>query len=822
MDTYLKIVKMDTNFIINIVRSDNGLEFVNLDVKRILDANGICHQRTVPYTPEQNGSAEREMRTIVESARTMLHSKKLPIRLWAEAVNTAVYILNRTGNSSIEGVSPYELWFGKKPDIDHFKIFGSKVFTHIPTQQRKKWDSKAEVGVFVGYCDNTKGFRVWQPERNKVIISRDIIFREQTEEMHQVGTSDATTENQTSNPTTNWPKNTVELHQPNEAEDVVNLSSFSADSTLNGWETASTNSTMDEMEPDISETESSPVVTRPKNVRGMPKPNYNPSYSFLDDSSYYIAERMAFSAYSEPQSYEQALTLPDAEKWKEAINEEMKSLIQNKTWHLVDLPKNRRAISNRWVFKIKTKPNGDVDRYKARLVVKGFTQKYGIDYQETFSPVAKPSSIKMILSIAAKENLKLKQVDVKTAFLYGSLDEEIYMKQPMGFNDGSGRVCRIDKSIYGLKQASRCWNKKFTSFLRSYGLVASEADPCVFISRKEEKVIILAIYIDDGLLAVSDESCMNDFMDRMCEEFQFTIKDFFLGIEIVTNGNGTIQMHQEGYAKRILMKFGMDECNPVSIPMDPHQIATTFDHPQEVKQAGNVPYRELIGSLMYLATNSRPDIAYALSYASQHIENPSMMHWNALKRILRYLKGTLSFGIQFSRNFDVRLNVFSDADYAGDIKTRRSHTGFVLMLGSTPISWCSQKQKTVALSSTESEYIAASESVKELIWVQRLFNEIFSSVDGIPCLLCDNQSSIKLIKNPEFHKRTKHIDVKYHFIREKFSNEFFDLQYVSTENQIADILTKPLAKDKFIRFRSLMGIVQLNQQQQSFGVSHTN
>lgn len=195
MDTYLKIVKMDTNFRINIVRSDNGLEFVNLDVKRILDANGICHQLTVPYTPEQNGSAEREMRTIVESARTMLHSKKLPIKLWAEAVNTAVYILNRNGSSSIKGMSPYELWFGKQPDIDHFKIFGSKVYTHIPKQKRKKWDSKAEVRVFVGYCDNTKGFRVWQPEHNKIIISRDIMFKEHTEEIHQFSTSDITTNN---------------------------------------------------------------------------------------------------------------------------------------------------------------------------------------------------------------------------------------------------------------------------------------------------------------------------------------------------------------------------------------------------------------------------------------------------------------------------------------------------------------------------------------------------------------------------------------------------------------------------------------------------
>lgn len=227
--------------------------------------------------------------------------------------------------------------------------------------------------------------------------------------------------------------------------------------------------------------------------------------------------------------------------------------------------------------------------------------------------------------------------------------------------------------------------------------------------------------------------------------------------------------------------------------------------------ADNVPYREVVGSLMYLPTNSRPDIAFALSYVSQHMEKPARMHWNALKRILKYMKGTQSYGLKFSTGFEIRLRVFSDADFANDISTRRSHTGFVFMLGTGPISWCSRKQKTVALSTTESEYIAASESIKELIWLQMLFKEFFDSGDGIPLLSSDNQSAIKLIKNPEFHKRTKHIDIKYHFIRKKFSNGLFELQYVSTTDQVADILTKPLAKDKFVRFRSMIGVVQVGR-----------
>lgn len=311
------------------------------------------------------------------------------------------------------------------------------------------------------------------------------------------------------------------------------------------------------------------------------------------------------------------------------------------------------------------------------------------------------------------------------------------------------------KSLYGLKQASRCWNKKFTNLLKSFDLVASKADPCVFIKRNNNKVIILAIYIDDGLIAVSDESDAGDLIERLSKEFYVSFRElsYFLGLKITTDSRGSIYLHQEGYARKILDKFGMSDCNPISVPMDPQNIITSLN-PQEFKPADNVPYRQLVGSLMYLAIGSRPDIAFALSCLSQYLEKPEMSHWNALKRILRYIKGTLRYSIKFS-GVNTCLSVYSDADFAGDIVTRRSHTGFVFLLGSGPVSWCSQKQKTVALSTTESEYIAASESIKELIWLSLLFKEMAPSSDGIPSFFCDNQSTIKLIKNPEFHKRTK-------------------------------------------------------------------
>lgn len=813
VDKYLKSVKMDTNFDVKVMRSDNGTEFVNVDVSKILEEKGIRHQRTVPYSPEQNGSAEREMRTIVEAARTMIHAKNLPIKLWAEATNTAVYLLNRTGTSSVKGITPYELWFSKEPEINHLKVFGSKVFSHIPKEKRQKWDRKAEEGIFVGYCDNTKGFRIWHPEANKVIISRDVTFNE------NCGTDEATissssTENnsicinlvQSDDPAIDLNSSTSSNGSTSTTINISSDSSYDPETTLS----TTNDTTVDGDESEVYDSHYNFESDRRLRDRNqMPIPDYDPSYSFLE-GSLNIAESYVFQNV-EPQSYAAAIRSPDSEKWFRAIKEEMDSLIENNTWSLVELPENRRAIDNRWVFKIKYKANGDIERYKARLVVKGFTQKYGIDYEETFCPVVKFSSIRMILAYAATEKLILKQFDVKTAFLYGELDEEIFMKQPVGYNDNSGRVCRLNRSLYGLKQASRCWNMKFVSFLRNFGLLASKADPCVFIARNDGKVIILAIWTDDGLIAVSDESDA-DRLDRALQQ-KFHVKfhelTYFLGLEIEKNVDGSIRMHQEGYARKILNKFKMNECNPVFVPMDPNTMAKSMDQSKEFMSARDMPYRELVGSLMYLAIATRPDISFALSYVSQHLENPSIVHWNALKRILRYIKGTPSHGIKFMMNSNARLNVYSDADFAGDVATRRSRTGFVVMVGSAPISWCSQKQQTVSLSTTESEYISGSESIRELIWLQTLYSELHPVNKNVPFLFIDNQSAIKLIKNPENHKRSKHIDVKYHFIREKFTNGFFNLQFVPSKDQIADIFTKPLPKESFCRFRSMVGVTDM-------------
>lgn len=780
---FVKNIKKENGVEIKVLRSDNGTEYINKEVESFLRDEGIRHQRSVPYTPEQNGRAEREMRTIVEAARTMLHARQLERKFWAEAVNTAVYVLNRTAPTRIADKTPFELWHGKKPNIDNFKVFGSEVYVHIPKQKRQKWDPKAVKGMFLGYAENSKGYRIWNPTARKVEIVRDIVFNE-------IVNNDCT------------------------YNDVFVLSQSSGESNESVSDISKAESTKEYHSDLEEESEESSSFSTPEKVDtpirdSTPYQYYMRPRTNASSTSLAFADQCAFLAEHchEPTTYNEAVNCEQNSEWITAMDDEMQSLKKNNTWRLANLPENQSVIDNRWIYKIKCKPNGDIERFKARLVVRGFTQEYGINYFETFSPVVKFTSIRTILAIAASDNLVMCSFDVKTAFLYGELQEEIYMVQPKGYEDGTGRVCRLQKSLYGLKQSSRCWNLKFTSFLQEFNFTSCKADPCVFISQTNAGRIFLAIYIDDGLVVATDEKLIGPLLAHLRQEFEVKVFDTkqFLGLEINRNKDGAIFLHQSGYVRRVLEKFGMKECNPVSTPSDLHQKLEAVKVAREVK----FPYREVIGSLMYMSVATRPDISFSVNYASRYFDNPTAAHVQAVKRILKYLKRTADYGILFQPKYKLTLCGYSDADFAGDIDTRRSTSGYVFMLGESVISWCSERQKTVALSTTESEYVAAANAAKELVWLRQLLSELLPNMLEAPKFYLDNQSAIQLIKNPEYHKRTKHIDIKYHFIRELFVKNFFDLEFVSTKNQIADILTKSLPKPSFENFRELMNVVCL-------------
>jgi hypothetical protein len=766
-ELFLNTVKNQLNISIITLRSDCGLEYKNTEVKALLDKLGIKHETSVPYTPQQNGKAERSMRTIVEAARTMLYSKNLSKTLWAEAVNTVVYTINRTGNTGQEGKTPYELWFNKTPDINNLKIFGSEVYAHIPKEKRRKWDQKGRKGIFVGYSEETKGYRICFDER-EISISRDVIFKESTS-----------------------PSTATEVKIINKEEEEINLEGEAEDEEDNNDDEEKLD---DDEQITIGVEEQTRMTLRDRGKLNKP-----------------IRYRDAlFSACNDPFTFEDAMTGDNSDNWKAAMNDEMLSLNKNETWTLVDLPKNKKPINNGWIYKTKYKANGDVDRYKARLVIKGCAQVHGIDFQETFSPVVKYDSIRVILAIAAARKLVLRQFDIKTAFLYGDLEEDIYMKQPKGYEDGTHLVCKLQRSLYGLKQAPRCWNKKFKNMLMNFDLKETKADPCVFVSNKNNQLLIVAIFVDDRLITATNNQLVDIMVKYLKDNFETKEGelDHFLGIEIDQRPDGSIFIHQSSYCKRILERFNMEETKVLHIPTDPqHSLDPNLSGSLE---AGEVPYREAVGSLLYLSQITRPDITFAVNLVSRYLEKPLTIHWNAVKRIFKYLKGTFNYGLIYDSSVTPKLRGYSDADYAGDTITRRSTSGFIFMMGDGIVAWCSQRQKSVALSTTEAEYIALSQSIQELIWLTLLISDLLEPQGDTPVLYADNQSAIKLVKNPEYHKRTKHIDVRYHYIREKFSEGMFSLEYVPSKEQLADILTKPTPRPRFQELREMLGIRYIN------------
>lgn len=784
--------------------SDNGGEFDNEEIKFFLKKEGITQRLTAPYTPEQNGGSERENRTIVEMARTFKYSNMditFPEAIWAELVNSAVYILNRTGKSSEKDVTPYKLWMGKKPRIKHLRIIGSTCYIHVPIQKRKKMDVKAIKGYLVGY-DGDERYRLYVKEDHKVVLSRDVQFKEklndfeekvrlpkiisereygeaQCEEKHE----EVSTQTDIRNNEESETKNDIVIQNEEKHEEV-------------STQTEIRNNEESETKNDIVIKDEKRQCLRDHSLISRPK--------FLND--FVMTAEEFINVTENPETFEDVLSSKQSAEWIKAMDSEIESLKENKTWKLILLPKGTKAIPCKWVFRLKLNSDGSIDKYKARLVVKGFRQKYGIDYCQTFSPVAKMGTIRSILSIAANEQMHLAQFDVSTAFLYGELEETIYMKQPEGYDDGTEKVCELEKSLYGLKQAPRCWNKRFGGFLLKLGFKASNADPCLFIKEENGKKLILGLYVDDGLVAATDQRDLEVFLENLRGEFKIVSKKavYFLGLEI-DQQDGNIKISQKAYAKKILERFNFTECNNVSTPM--LKSPETLKAGKDEVQKHTFPYRQAVGALMYLMLGTRPDLAYSVGFLSRTLENSTLEDVARVKRVFRYIAGTIDLGIIYRSNASKGiLECFSDADFGGCTKTGRSTSGVVVTYAGGVISWMSQRQAMVATSTTEAEIVAANEATKEVIWLSRLFEEIVE-LKHVPVLQVDNSAAVRLAQNPEFHRRTKHIGIKHFFIREKVAEGKLGIQQISTEEQVADIMTKPLSRIRLNILCNQMGLL---------------
>uniref|UniRef100_H3H1B3 Reverse transcriptase Ty1/copia-type domain-containing protein n=1 Tax=Phytophthora ramorum TaxID=164328 RepID=H3H1B3_PHYRM len=512
---------------------------------------------------------------------------------------------------------------------------------------------------------------------------------------------------------------------------------------------------------------------------------------------------------SEPTTFQEAVNGPDQVHWRKAIRAELKSMRLRGVFRAAKLPSGQRAIGTKWVFKIKRKADGSIEKSKARLVAKGFKQKYGIDYTETFSPVVKYVTLRMIIAIAKYFGWPLDQLDVVTAFLYGVMKEVVFCVVPEGVElDGNFDCLELVKAIYGLKQASRVWNETFDEFMCSIGFQVSAFDPCLYIKVVDGQCVLVLVYVDDVLITGSSPELISRTKTGLKTRFEMTDSGkcaFVLGIELVDGPDGSVTMCQRRYVDDILKRFAMDECKAVVSPVDMGTRLVPSDAATKV----NAPFREAVGALMHLMTATRPDIAYAVGYVSRFMENPQEEHWVAVKRIFRYLQGTKTHGICFKPGDKIDFRGYSDADWAGDLADRKSTSGYTFMLMSAPVSWGSKKQSSVSLSTSEAEYIAVSLAIQEGKWIHRLLCEILAAANETgPELMIreDNQSCIKMTKNPVNHGRAKHIDIKYHHIRDEVKRGEVKLEYCETSVMLADIMTKALAGPRHTELTAALGI----------------
>lgn len=511
-----------------------------------------------------------------------------------------------------------------------------------------------------------------------------------------------------------------------------------------------------------------------------------------------------FIPEDDPSTFEEAVR---EDKWRKAMEAEIDSIEENHTWDLVELPGDAKVIGVKWVFKTKLNEKGEVDKFKARLVAKGFLQTHGVDFYEVFAPVAKWDTIRVLLGLAAQKGWSVYQLDVKSAFLQGELTEDVFVEQPKGFTregEDEGKVYKLNKALYGLRQAPRAWYSRIEGYFVREGFRKCYCEHTLFVKEEGGSSLVVSLYVDDLIYTSDSLSMLEAFKKSMKEEFAMTDlgkMKYFLGVEVIQDEVG-IFINQKKYATETLKKYDLEECNSVRNPMVPGNKLTKEGSGEAVDPT---MYKQLVGSLRYL-TATRPDLIYSVNIVSRYMENPRESHMLAVKRILRYVQGTLGFGIQYRRDGEERLVGFVDSDYAGDEDDRKSTSGYTFMIGGGAVSWSSKKQPIVTLSTTEAEYVAAANGATQAIWLRNVLEEIGFNQENGTVLFCDNSSTIKLSKNPVLHGRSKHIHVRYHFLRELVNEGVIALEYCTTQEQLSDIMTKPVKLEVFEKLRSYMGV----------------
>ena len=680
-------------------------------------------------------------------------------------------------------------------------MFGCTAHAKVVTPHLKKLDDRSRKLVYFGVEDGSKAYRLYDPASNKIVVSRDTVFEESKvwdwdgevsvdfivdgeSSTDYFGSAGASSEARWQSEQMQHGNDTV----PEDSKNVLDELQWPADQEMqNDTSTEFSGAGFSTPQQEHSGSE----MLTPSSVNESGAMRFRNLDDIYDDTSEVElvdsdVEALLVEA-DEPTSYAEAAA---HQEWKDAMDKEMQSIERNKTWELVKLPVGKKPIGLKWVFKLKRNSNSEVVKYKARLVAKGYVQKYGIYFEEVFAPVARLDTVRVLLAFAANNGWKVHHLDVKSSFLHGELEEEVYVSQPEGYKV-KGReqeVFKLSKALYGLKQAPRAWNVKLDNSLKKLGFRRCLSEQAVYTRGTGDSAVILGVYVDDLVVTGSNTEEINLFKKQMMAEFEMTdlgLLSYYLGIE-VDQKEDFITVKQSGYARKVLEQFGMSECNSTKFPMEP---GCKLNADKGGQQVDATEYRKMIGCLRYLL-HSRPDLAYSVGVASRFMERPTVMHAKAVKQILRYLRGTINLGLVYVQGGCAdKLVGYSDSDHGADAVERRSTGGMAFYLNENLVTWCSQKQKTVSLSSCESEFMAATAAAKQALWLRNLISEITREKPKTVTLFVDNNSAIALMKNPVFHGRSKHIDLKYHFIRECIERGQIVVRRVGTEEQKADVLT---------------------------------
>ncbi|GJR43779.1 retrovirus-related pol polyprotein from transposon TNT 1-94 [Tanacetum coccineum] len=617
-------------------------------------------------------------------SRTMLNEQSLPQKFWCNAVDTSTYILNRILIRTILGKTPYEILRGRKPTLDYFRVFGSKCFILNTKDYLTKFDPKSYEGVFLGYSQNSKAYIILNKHTRKIEESLNVTFDE------------------TPPPSKTSPLVDDDLDEEEAIREIEkkNLENVVEDETLE----------IDEIV-NIKESRNHPL----ENVIG------NLNQRTLRSQAQNQSNFYCFISTIEPKNVNEAL---GDESWIVAMQEELNQFIANDVWELVPQPKNMTIIGTKWVFRNKLDENGVVSRNKARLVAQGYNQQEGIDYDETYAPVARLESIRILLAYACALDFKLFQMDVKSAFLNGFINEEVYVAQPPGFIDFEkpDHVYKLKKALYGLKQAPKAWYDRLKAFLIKHEYKMGMVDNTLFTKKKSSNLIIVQIYVDDIIFGSTCQDMCDEFAKIMHDEFEMSMMgelNFFLGLQIKQMEDG-IFFNQSKYIKEMLKKFGLEDSKPMKTPMSSD---TKLTKDEECESVDSTKYRGMIG----------------------------------------------------------------------DYVDRKSTSGICTFVGCCLTSWFSKKQTALAISTTEAEYVSAEKACQQALWMKQALIDYDVRLDDVP-IMCDNKGAIDLSKNPVQHSRTKHIEIRHHFLRDNVQKGHISIEKVPSVDNIADILTKPLKR----------------------------